>query len=86
MLSLVLGAFGIIMVAGKLQVSVCSAPLACVCPFQIADPAADMLGVGLLQPISLSAILDGASTSFEDFNPDFMVFHHRGRVGADPPA
>jgi hypothetical protein len=40
------------------------------------------MGAGLLQPISLSAILDGASTSFEDFNPDFMVFHHRGRVRA----
>ena len=25
------------------------------------------------QPISLSAMMDGASASFEDFNPDFMV-------------
>lgn len=36
---------------------------------------------GKLQPISLSAILDGASASFDEFNPDFMVFHHRGRCG-----
>ena len=45
-----------------------------ICPDRVAR-------LGLLQPISLSAILDGASASFEDFNPDFMVFHHRGRVG-----
>ena len=39
------------------------------------------------QPISLSAMMDGASASFEDFNPDFMVrclftgpVHHRWQM------
>jgi len=65
-LALGLAAFGVVVVAGKLQVSApsllssaqCSAhgPVAC-----------------RSQPISLSAMMDGASASFEDFNPDFMV-------------
>jgi hypothetical protein len=37
---------------------------------------------GKLQPISLSAILDGATNTFDDFNPDFMVFNHRGAIHA----
>ena len=49
-LALILGAVGVVIVAGKLQ------------------------------PISLSAILDGATNTFDDFNPDFMVFHHRGCI------
>ena len=77
-LALGLAAFGVVVVAGKLQVSApsllssaqCSAhgPVAC-----------------RSQPISLSAMMDGASASFEDFNPDFMVrclftgpVHHQG--------
>ena len=67
MISLFLGAFGVVLVAGKLQVKhrhspsrFASAYLDRVCKMRMA----------LLQPISLSAILDGASPSFEDFNPE----------------
>ena len=63
-LALGLAAFGVVVVAGKLQVS--DQPLR-----PSTAPLTQMRCAP--QPISLSAMMDGASASFEDFNPDFMV-------------
>ena len=63
-LALGLAAFGVVVVAGKLQVSDASSA-------ERPSTATQMRCAP--QPISLSAMMDGASASFEDFNPDFMV-------------
>ena len=65
-LALGLAAFGVVVVAGKLQVSAPSLLTSAQCSAH--GPVACRS-----QPISLSAMMDGASASFEDFNPDFMV-------------
>ena len=35
---------------------------------------------GNILPIALSAILDDGLVDVDTFNPDFMVFNHRGKV------